>query len=81
MFFAICFSADSAFIEIEKELTIVRAYLEIEELRLGPRLRTEVDVDKSALHATIPLLSIQPIVENAVKHGVAPGMNAGFVCG
>jgi len=69
----------NTFIEIEEELKIVRAYLEIEELRLGPKLRTEVDVDKSALHATIPLLSIQPIVENAVKHGVASRMGTGFV--
>jgi two-component system LytT family sensor kinase len=70
---------DNTFIEIEEELKIVRAYLEIEELRLGPKLRTEVDVDKSVLHATIPLLSIQPIVENAVKHGVAARLNTGFV--
>jgi two-component system LytT family sensor kinase len=70
---------DHTFIEIEEELRIVRAYLEIEELRLGPKLRTEIDVDKAALHATIPLLSIQPIVENAVKHGVASRMNTGFV--
>ena len=38
-----------------------------------------MDVDEAALHAAIPLLSIQPIVENAVKHGVASRMNAGFV--
>ena len=71
--------ADRTFIEIEEELRIVRAYLEIEELRLGPKLQTEVNVDNSALHATIPLLSIQPLVENAVKHGVASRMNSGFV--
>jgi hypothetical protein len=70
---------DRTFIEIEEEMRIVRAYLEIEELRLGPKLRTEIDVDKAALHATIPLLSIQPIVENAVKHGVASRMSTGFV--
>lgn len=71
--------AENTFIEIEEELRIVRAYLEIEELRLGPKLRTEIDVDASALHASIPLLSIQPIVENAVKHGVASRVNSGFV--
>jgi two-component system LytT family sensor kinase len=71
--------AERTFIEIEEELKIVRAYLEIEELRLGPKLRTEVDVDDSALHATIPLLSIQPLVENAVKHGVASRAGTGFV--
>lgn len=71
--------ADRTFIEIEEEVKIVRAYLEIEELRLGPKLQTEVDIDNSALHASIPLLSIQPLVENAVKHGVASRMNRGFV--
>jgi len=48
-------------------------------LRLGSKLKTEVDADPSALRATIPLLSIQPLVENAVKHGVASRMGAGFV--
>jgi len=71
--------SDRTFIEIEEELRIVRAYLEIEELRLGPKLRTELQIDETARHATVPMLSIQPLVENAVKHGVAPGLNAGFV--
>ena len=71
--------SERTLVEVEEELRIVRAYLEIEELRLGPKLRTEVDADPPALHATIPLLSIQPLVENAVKHGVASRMGAGFV--
>ena len=71
--------SDRTFIEIEEELRIVRAYLEIEELRLGPRLHTEISIDPSARHAAIPLLSIQPLVENAVKHGVATRMGSGFV--
>jgi two-component system LytT family sensor kinase len=66
-------------VEVEEELRIVRAYLEIEELRLGAKLHTEVDIDPSALRVTIPLLSIQPLVENAVKHGVASRQGAGFV--
>jgi two-component system LytT family sensor kinase len=70
---------DRTFIEIEEELKIVRAYLEIEKLRLGPKLRTEIQIDDAALHATIPMLSIQPLVENAVKHGIAPRMGTGFV--
>ncbi len=70
---------DRTFIEIEEELKIVRAYLEIEKLRLGPKLRTEIQIDAAAMHATIPMLSIQPLVENAVKHGVAPRTGTGFV--
>jgi len=66
-------------VTVEEELRIVRAYLEIEALRLGSKLRTEVDVDESALRVTIPLLTIQPLVENAVKHGVAARTGPGFV--
>jgi LytS/YehU family sensor histidine kinase len=64
---------------VEEELRIVRAYLEIEELRLGPRLRTEIEVDDTALKVSIPALSIQPLVENAVKHGIAARMGDGLV--
>ena len=71
--------SDRTLIEIEEELRIVRAYLEIEQLRLGAKLRTEINVDEAALRATIPLLSVQPLVENAVKHGVAPRTGTGFV--
>ena len=71
--------AERTFIDVEEEVRIVRAYLEIEELRLGPKLRTEVDIDPAALHVLIPLLSIQPLVENAVKHGVASRLGTGFV--
>lgn len=71
--------SDRTLIEIEEELRIVRAYLEIEQLRLGAKLRTEIHVEDTALRATIPLLSVQPLVENAVKHGVAPRTGAGFV--
>jgi two-component system, LytTR family, sensor kinase len=71
--------SDRTLIEIEEELRIVRAYLEIEQLRLGAKLRTEINVDAAALPAMIPLLSVQPLVENAVKHGVAPRTGTGFV--
>jgi two-component system LytT family sensor kinase len=71
--------SERTLVEVEEELRIVRAYLEIEELRLGAKLRTAVDAEQSALHVSIPLLSIQPLVENAVKHGVASRMGAGFV--
>jgi two-component system, LytTR family, sensor kinase len=56
---------------LEDELRIIEAYLEIEKARLGPRLRTELAIEESCLRAEIPVLTIQPLVENAVKHGVA----------
>ena len=71
--------SERPFIEVEEELRIIRAYLEIEEVRLGTKLRTEMEIDSTALDATIPVLSIQPLVENAVKHGVAARAGEGFV--
>jgi LytS/YehU family sensor histidine kinase len=50
----------------------VRAYLEIEQRRLGGRLKVEIQIDEAALDAPIPVLSVQPLVENAIKHGLAP---------
>ncbi|HYA16005.1 MAG TPA: histidine kinase [Bryobacteraceae bacterium] len=77
--FRYSFAADRAVIRIEEELTIVRAYLEIEQLRLGSRLVVELDIDESTHPCEIPVLSIQPLVENAVKHGAASRTGAGFV--
>jgi LytS/YehU family sensor histidine kinase len=77
--FRYSFAANRGLIRLEEELTIVRAYLEIEALRLGPKLLTEIDVDDSALQAEVPVLSIQPLIENAVKHGVASRPGTGFV--
>ncbi|HOL73318.1 MAG TPA: histidine kinase [Bryobacteraceae bacterium] len=67
-------------IPLEEELRIVDAYLQIETLRLGGRLRTEIHADPAALRVPIPILSIQPLVENAVKHGIAPHAAGGSVC-
>ncbi len=70
---------DRTMIPLEKELEIVRAYLEIESLRLGAKLRTEMNVDPAALSIAIPVLTIEPLVENAVKHGVANNPEGGLV--
>jgi two-component system LytT family sensor kinase len=66
-------------VPLEEELRIVRAYLDIERLRLGEKLRTEFDVAPETLGVPIPILSIQPLVENAVKHGIAPQASGGLV--
>ena len=56
------------------ELVYVRAYLEIEQVRFGERLRVRYDVPDDALLAELPPLILQPLVENAVKHAVAGGV-------
>ena len=70
---------EKSFLPLEEELRIVRAYLEVERLRLGGKLRIEIDVEPAALLAPIPILSIQPLVENAVKHGIAPQPGGGLL--
>jgi len=71
--------SEKTFIPLSEELEIVRAYLEIERLRLGPRLETRIDVDDAVLAAPIPILSIQPLVENAIKHGIAAKSGPGVL--
>lgn len=70
---------DRSAIALSEELKIIRAYLEVEQLRLGDRLRVEIEVDDEAASVQIPPLSIQPLVENAVKHGVAGRTGPGYM--
>ena len=60
-------------------MQIVRAYLEVEQSRLGDRLSVDIHVEDAALSVFIPVLSIQPLVENAIKHGVAQRTDPGYV--
>jgi LytS/YehU family sensor histidine kinase len=71
--------SERTFIRLAEELEIVKAYLDIERLRLGPRLQVELEVDDDALPILIPVLSIQPLVENAIKHGLSANPGAGLL--
>ena len=71
--------SERSFIQLSEELEIVKAYLEIERLRLGPRLEVRIDVDDAALAVLIPILSIQPLVENAIKHGLSSKPGPGLL--
>jgi two-component system LytT family sensor kinase len=77
--FRTSFAASSGVSSLSEEIKVVRAYLEIEELRLGSKLSTRFDIEDSVLAVEVPVLSIQPLVENAVKHGVACLEGGGFV--
>jgi LytS/YehU family sensor histidine kinase len=57
------------FVTLEEELRHVRSYLELEEARFGPQLRVTIDVSPDALPVRVPPLVVQPLVENAIKHG------------
>jgi LytS/YehU family sensor histidine kinase len=58
-------------IPFREEMELTRMYLEVEQVRFGTRLRLAEDVDSGCAACQIPALLIQPLVENAVKHGIA----------
>lgn len=59
-------------VTLQKELEFLRCYLEIETIRFQDRLTVNMEVEPQALEARVPNLILQPIVENAIKHGIAP---------
>ena len=64
-------------VPLEEELAVVRAYLDIESLRLGDRLKVKEAIDPRASNALMPPFSFQPLVENAVQHGIQSSPQAG----
>jgi two-component system sensor histidine kinase AlgZ len=66
-------------VTLEEELSIVEGYLAIEQQRLAERLTYSIDVEPSLLGVRIPPLLLQPLVENAVKHGIASSVSGGRV--
>jgi two-component system sensor histidine kinase AlgZ len=60
-----------ALIPLEHELETARTYQRMEQLRLGPRLRVAWNVDDLPGHTLVPALTLQPLLENAIGHGVA----------
>ncbi|HXC17492.1 MAG TPA: histidine kinase [Holophagaceae bacterium] len=72
-------ASDQSVIPLKQELAFVEAYLGIEQARLGERLVVRVDVPEELESALVPPLSLQVLVENAVKHGIAPLERGGEV--
>ena len=63
---------EATLIPLGEEMCVVRAYLEVERVRFGDRLRYELDVPDGAAGVAVPRLSVQTLVENAVKYAVSP---------
>ena len=66
-------------VSLRQEMEFLRCYLEIEQTRFQNRLKVKVNVDAEVLDARVPNLILQPLVENAVRHGVAPRPTEGTV--
>jgi signal transduction histidine kinase len=67
------------FATLEEEMKLVESYLDVERARFEERLRVEVSIPQSLLSAMIPTLILQPLVENAIKHGISPQRNGGTI--
>jgi sensor histidine kinase YesM len=65
--------------KLSDELQVIREYLAIEKIRLGERLSYEISIDEALTEVSIPGLLLQPLVENSVKHGIAPAKNGGHI--
>jgi two-component system LytT family sensor kinase len=68
---------DRALVSLEEELAVVRVYLDIEALRFGTRLKVEQTIGTGLAAALTPPFSLQPLVENAVQHGLQSSPKAG----
>ena len=64
-------------VELAEELEYLRAYLDIEQVHFGDRLRIEYRIDVAAMDVLVPTLILQPLVENAIRHGLEPMVRAG----
>jgi two-component system sensor histidine kinase AlgZ len=66
-------------VNLAREVEVCRQYLRIEEQRLGPRVSTEFDVEGLPGDAALPGLTLQPLAENAIYHGIEPAEEGGFI--
>ncbi|MGJ0390487.1 histidine kinase [Microbacterium sp. CGR1] len=73
------FRRQGEFTTLAEELGSIHSYLELERARFGERLRVTLQIAPETLATVIPFLSVQPLVENAVRHGLEPGEGGGEI--
>lgn len=78
-FIRYAFAGERPYVTLADELRYVEKYLRLEQARFGERLRVRVQVDPDVLPVAVPVLSVQPLVENAVRHGVESRAEGGTV--
>lgn len=72
-------AGDGSEVQLRQELELVERYLDIERIRFGNRLSVTVDVPAELMSATVPALLLQPLVENAITHGISQISTTGVV--
>lgn len=77
--FRVVVRADRKTVSLADEIEIAKQYMNIEKLRLGDRLVVEWHVSPDAQNASIPSLTLQPLLENAVYHGIEPSISGGTI--
>ena len=77
--FRVALSENGAAVSLDEEIELARRYLEIEQIRFGDRLRVQWRLDPTAGAVRVPPLMLQPLVENAVRHGVEPNDEGGEI--
>ena len=73
-------STATPLVPLDQELRVVRAYLDIERVRFGDRLRYDVDMGDGTASAIVPRMALQTLVENSVKYAVSPRREGGSIC-
>ena len=72
-------SPDRDVVSLAEEITVTEQYLAIEEVRFGSRLKVRFDLDNKAMQTQVPRLLLQPLVENAIRHGIAKRADGGNI--
>ncbi|MDK2824703.1 MAG: two-component system, LytTR family, sensor histidine kinase LytS [Clostridia bacterium] len=78
-FFRKTLKNDSDFVSLNEELALIKSYLTIEKARFGDRLEVKYQIPQELLNVKIPTFILQPLVENAIKHGIAPKIEGGKI--
>ncbi len=77
--FRVALAESGAAVTLDEEIDLAQRYLAIEQLRFGSRLQVSWDLDPAAAGAPLPPLVLQPLVENAVRHGIEPALGGGHI--